>query len=85
MVAMPQQQTAMAKHAEKLFEALKACGSGWHSRGDIARQMGKNRMSSYDAAALEILLATARIEAERHTIEGPIPLRWEYKIKEDEN
>jgi hypothetical protein len=75
------EDTSLARHADKLHSALVALGPGWHGRADIARQLGRPRLVSYDTQALEWLVATGRIEAERHEIEGPIPQRWEYRVK----
>lgn len=75
------ENTALGRHAEKLYKALSELGDGWHSRADIARQLNRPRLTTYDGAALDLLVTSARIEAERHEIEGPIRERWEYRLK----
>lgn len=78
---MMTQETALSVQAEKLLTALRQCGPGWHSRAAIAEQIGKRRLSGYEAAVLDSLVEQGKIEAERHHIDAPIPLRWEYRIR----
>ncbi len=47
------EDTALARHAEKLYSALRACGDGWHGRADIAERLGRPRLGAFDAAALD--------------------------------
>jgi hypothetical protein len=75
------ENTALGRHAEKLYTALVDLGNGWHSRAEIARQLDRPRLTTYDGAALDLLITSGRIEAERHPIEGPIRERWEYRVK----
>ncbi|MEP7284326.1 MAG: hypothetical protein ABI947_01000 [Chloroflexota bacterium] len=79
---MMAQRTAIAERAEMLYQTLLALGVGWHGRAEIAAQLGKRQLSSYDGAALEVLIQEGRVEAERHEIDSPIPVRWEYRIIE---
>jgi hypothetical protein len=67
------------KQAE-LLKAIRSCGSGWHSRGEIAAQLGKNRLGASDAMILELLAKQGFIIAEQHEIDAPISIRWEYQL-----
>jgi hypothetical protein len=75
------QQTALSKHAEKIYAALEALGPGWHSRADLAAALNKRRLSAYEQAALDTLVESGRVIAEQHTIDAPIPQRWEYMVR----
>ena len=79
---MMTQETALSVQAEKLLTALQQCGPGWHSRAELAERIGKRRLSGYEAAVLDSLIESGRIEAERHPIDAPIRERWEYRVKE---
>jgi hypothetical protein len=79
---MAQDTTLLGQRAELIFNALSALGPGWHSRPEIAGQIGAKRLQLLDAAALDLLTMQGRIEAERHPINAPIRERWEYRIKE---
>ena len=71
----------LSVQAEKLFEALKALGAGWHSRAELARQVGKTRLNPFDIALLEVLRESGLIEAEQHPASGPITYKWMYRIR----
>jgi hypothetical protein len=79
---MMTQETALSVQAAKLFAALKDCGPGWHSRAEIAERIAKRRLNGFEAAALDLLVQSGRIEAERRPIAAPIRERWEYRVKE---
>jgi hypothetical protein len=65
-----------------VLDALKRCGAGWHGRAEIAAQLGRNKLNPTDVALLETLVELGQVEAERHEIDAPIPIRWEYRVKE---
>lgn len=73
-------KTRSAQPAQ-LLEAIRALGPGWVTRSQIAAHIGKPKLSPIEVTRLETLIQMGVIEAERHEIEGPIPLRWEYRIK----
>ncbi|MEP7287062.1 MAG: hypothetical protein ABI947_15005 [Chloroflexota bacterium] len=79
---MAKQRATIAQRANELYSLIADLGPGWHTRGDMARFMGKARLSPFDVAALEALAESGRVMAEQHEIDAPIPVRWEYKIKE---
>jgi len=81
-MVMTQHATALSQHADKLFAALQALGSGFHSRAEIAAHLKKSRLIAYDVAALDLLVMQGRVEAEQHAIDAPIQQRWEYCVKE---
>lgn len=74
-------KTVSSKAAE-LLDALRQCGPGWHSRAELAAQLGKNRLNASEVTVLETLVDRGQVEAEQHeTEEGNIPQRWEYRAK----
>jgi hypothetical protein len=79
---MTKYRTSTGQQAERLFQALKKLGPGWHSRAEIAARIGKPRITGLDASALDLLVETGQVEAERHEINAPIQQRWEYRVKE---
>jgi hypothetical protein len=76
------QTTALGQHAERLYAALRALGPGWHARPEIASKIGKRRLQPWDVAALDLLIMQGRIECERHEVDAPIPVRNEYRVRE---
>jgi len=80
-MAVMVRKTISAKTAEML-DVIRRCGPGWHSRSEIAAQLGKNRLNAAEATILETLVESGQVEAEQHEIETNIPLRWEYRLKE---
>ncbi len=72
----------LTEQAETLYRALVACGPGWHSRAELAKQMGKNRLNPFDTTLLDVLRDAGRIEAEQQDTPGPITYKWVYRVKE---
>ncbi len=66
---------------DRLLDAIRKCGPGWVSRSQIAAQLGKGRLTGPEAMVLSSLVAMGVLEAERHEINGPIPTRWEYRLR----
>lgn len=73
---------SIVEHGEKLTATLRALGPGWHGASAIAKQMGKNRLSAYDTAALDFLVYMDVAEVEIHEIEANITQRHEWRLKE---
>ncbi|MEP7286941.1 MAG: hypothetical protein ABI947_14385 [Chloroflexota bacterium] len=80
---MTRSRTTIAQRANEIYAIIANLGQGWHTRSDIARLMGKPHLTPFDVAALEALAENGRVIAEQHEIDSPIPVRWEYKIKEN--
>jgi len=73
--------TPLERNAEKIYQALRALGEGWHGRSAIARQMGRQKLTPGLVSGLEFLVTSGRVIAERHELpDSPIPVRWEYRI-----
>ncbi len=84
MVAMAQEyKTPMGQHAQKILQALRDLGPDWHSRAVIAAHLNKRRLNPAEVAVLNMLVESGRVEAERHIIDGPMPMIWEYRIRKE--
>jgi hypothetical protein len=68
---------------ERVFQALMACGPGWHGRIDIARKMGTLRLEREDIAMLSSLAQAGRIKAKQRPFPCATLVRWEYKIPKE--
>jgi hypothetical protein len=83
MLTMTQRaKTPLKDQSERVFQALKQCGPGWHSRDEIAKVLGKRRLNPAEVVLLNLLVENDRIEATRIEIEGPAALQWVYRVKE---
>lgn len=76
---------SLEEQSDKILKAIKALGPGWHGRSEIAAQLGKKRLFAAEATLLSYLVETGKVEAEQHEIEANIPIRWEYRIREDKH
>ncbi len=76
-------QNPLSEQAEKLFQALQALGSGWHTRAAIAGKISRKRLNIYDVALLQILSEANRIEISQQAAPGPIGYQWLYRVKEE--
>ncbi len=78
--AKPTSTRSGVLNVEKVYNALAQLGEGWHGRAELAALLGRPKLHMSDTAALDLLIAAGRIEVERHKINAPIPIRWEYRI-----
>ncbi|MHB8628894.1 MAG: hypothetical protein ACYDBJ_25575 [Aggregatilineales bacterium] len=71
---------------EKVFAALDSLGVGWHSRTDLHRALGRQRLNYSDIGALQQLISAGRIEvrevAATHT---DMIRRLEYRVTQAAN
>lgn len=47
---------------QRVLDALHALGAGWHSRMEIAKQIGKTRLNPVEIVALDMLATNGQIE-----------------------
>jgi hypothetical protein len=71
---------------EKLYNALKTLGDGYHDRVAIARSVGKRVLNPVDTAALDLLASEGRIEKTTQIVggtgRGSNSVRWVYRVIE---
>jgi len=70
----------LTPHALKMEAALGRGRNQWHTRLEIARAIGKKRLTPYDIDLLDLLAEMGRIrvrQTEGYSREG---YRWEYGI-----
>ena len=81
-MAMTQRsKTPLKEQTERIYTALVQCGPGWHGRDEIAKNLGKPRLSGAEVVLLNLLVENDRIDAKRIEIEGPAALKWVYQIR----
>jgi len=68
---------------DKIENALRALGSGWHSRAEIAAYFdNKKLLNISELAALETLVNTGRVDLRRARRDATAYRRFEYRLKE---
>jgi hypothetical protein len=67
--------------SEIILKAIRDLGAGWHGRAEIAKALDKKRLYTEDVLVLDHLVEKGLLEIQRQDIEGPIPVRWEYRLK----
>jgi hypothetical protein len=68
--------------SQELLEAIRARGVGWHTRAEIAAQLGKNKLNPVEAALLDAMAARGVLEREMQPSNKPHIQHWAYRIKE---
>lgn len=68
----------LTEHAHKLLEILRGTDITWMNRKDIARAIGKRRLTPYDIALLELLQDKGLVEIESRANGTPIGYEWVY-------
>lgn len=72
-------------HAQKLLDALEKRRNQWLTRLEVARAIGKKRLTPYDINLLELLAESGQIrvqQTEGYSREG---YRWEYGVFDEEH
>ena len=72
----------LSAKAREIVAALRALGSGWHSRADLAGQLGKKKLNPAEVAILDLLVAEGRIEASLKSTSLPHISSWLYRVQE---
>jgi len=74
---------ALKKRSDEVLRAFRKLSPGWHTRRDLAEVLnGGIKLGPDEVYALEYLVLTNKVDAERKKIKGPIHERWEYSLKE---
>jgi hypothetical protein len=73
----------LTEQAHKLLETLRKTGIEWMNRKDIARAIGKRRLTPYDIALLELLQDKGLVEIQSRTNGTPIGYEWVYHARPD--
>ena len=68
----------LTEQAHKLLEILRATEIMWMNRKDIARAIGKRRLTPYDIALLELLQDKGLVEIKPRANGTPIGYEWVY-------
>ncbi len=75
--------TPLDAKARRALQALKALGTGWHSRNTIAAKIGKSRLNPVEIIALDMLVSAGVIERSMRLIPNmPQINHWVYRAKE---
>lgn len=75
----------LTEQAQKLLEILRSTGVDWMNRKDIARAIGKRRLTPYDIALLELLQDKGLVEIQSRPNGTPIGYEWVYHARADGN
>ena len=73
----------LTEQAQKLLEILKGTRIEWMNRKDIARAIGKRRLTPYDIALLELLHGKGLVEIKSRENGTPIGYEWVYHARTD--
>lgn len=73
----------LTEQAQKLLEALQDNRSPWKNRKEIARAIGKRRLTPYDIALLELLQNRGLVEIKSRPNGTPIGYEWVYHARPD--
>ncbi len=73
----------LTEQAHKLLEILRTTGAEWKNRKDIARAIGKRRLTPYDIALLELLQEKGMVEIQSRNNGTPIGYEWVYRALPD--
>jgi hypothetical protein len=75
----------LTEQAQKLLEILRDTRIEWMNRKDIARAIGKRRLTPYDIALLELLQDKGLVEIKSRPNGTPIGYEWVYHARPDAN
>lgn len=71
----------LTEQAQKLLEILQKTGAEWMNRKDIAKAIGKRRLTPYDIALLELLQDKGLVEIQSRPNGTPIGYEWVYHAR----
>jgi hypothetical protein len=71
----------LTEQAQKLLEILRNDRVQWMNRKEIARAIGKRRLTPYDIALLELLQDRGLVEIQSRPNGTPIGYEWVYHAK----
>lgn len=64
-----------------ILDALRACGSGWHDRKELAVALGKLQINPADMLILDLLADQGKIEKRLSPGTQEHINRWVYRLK----
>lgn len=73
----------LTEQAQKLLEILRDNRYPWMNRKEIAKAIGKRRLTPYDIALLELLQERGLVEIKSRTNGTPIGYEWVYHAAQD--
>jgi len=73
----------LTEQAHKLLEILRETRIPWMNRKDIAKAIGKRRLTPYDIALLELLQDRGLVEIKSRPNGTPIGYEWVYHARQD--
>ncbi len=71
----------LTEQGQRLLDILQKPGHEWMSRKQIARALGKRRLTPYDIALLEILQDKGLVEIQSRANGTPIGYEWVYHAR----
>ena len=74
---MPESKN-MTPQAETILEIIRS-SDDWIKRSEIASELGKSRLNTWDMAILDMLIEQNLIKAEKRKFHGGIGFAWAYK------
>jgi hypothetical protein len=73
----------LTEQAQKLLEILRDNRYPWMNRKEIAKAIGKRRLTPYDIALLELLQERGLVEIKSRPNGTPIGYEWVYHAAQD--
>jgi predicted DNA-binding ArsR family transcriptional regulator len=70
----------LTEHAQKIYHAISAQRNQWLTRAQIARMIGKNRLTPYDIALLDRLVEEEMIDSQQEQGFSREGYRWVYGV-----
>jgi hypothetical protein len=67
---------------KQLMDALRSLGAGWHTRAELAAQLGKARLNASEITLLEVAARQGQIEIMTRPAKRPNISEYLYKVKE---
>lgn len=71
------------EQGQKILQALRAVDDPqhWLDRSEIARLLGKKRLTQYEIALLDLLTEQGSIETRQQEGYSPLGYKWQHRIK----
>lgn len=68
-------------HAERMLEAIRSQRGDWLTRQDIARAIGKKRLTPWEIGLLKLFADQGLIEMQTFDTNAPSGKVWKYRAK----
>lgn len=66
---------------QRMIEAIRACGAGWHDRYEIAAQFRKHYLNGAEILTLDILAESGKIDKQLQPTNRPHIMKTVYRLK----